>query len=77
MYQGQNYFGEINNGLMSLNTIGKIANNYWVEIPQHFANVHLDTFVILPNHIHGIIIIHRRDVAMQRPYQPRRGLLKL
>ncbi len=50
-------FGEIVEGEMILNTYGKIAQKCWLDIPKHFPNVELDEFVIMPNHIHGIIII--------------------
>lgn len=39
------------------NKIKNIAEKCWLEIPRHFKNTRLDTFVIMPNHIHGIIII--------------------
>ena len=50
---------------MVLSPIGKIAQEYWVEIPDHFKHIELDEFVVMPNHIHGIIIINdnRRDTA--------------
>ena len=50
---------------MILNEIGKTAEGFWKEIPNHFQNVELDYFIIMPNHLHGIIIINctRRDVA--------------
>lgn len=53
----QNYFGEIADGKMKLNEIGKIAYKYWLEIPLHFNNAKIDEFVVMPNHIHGIIIL--------------------
>ena len=48
---------EIINNEMYLNDIGKIANDKWSEIPQHFQNILLGEFVVMPNHVHGIIII--------------------
>ena len=54
------YFGEIENGNLLLNEIGLIAHNYWAEIPQHFDHVSLDEFVIMPDHIHGIICIDEK-----------------
>ncbi len=51
------YFGEIENGNLLLNDIGLLAQKFWAEIPQHFSHVSLDEFVIMPNHIHGIICI--------------------
>jgi len=58
-------FGKINDGKMLFNDIGSIANKFWAEIPVHFPNVELDEFVIMPNHVHGIVVIlhSRRDVA--------------
>ncbi|MBI4650145.1 hypothetical protein HY745_02450, partial [Candidatus Desantisbacteria bacterium] len=49
----EHYFGEIG----EITTIGKIAQKYWLEIPNHFPFVILNEFVIMPNHIHGILII--------------------
>ena len=50
-------FGEIENETMILNQYGNIAKYKWTEIPYHYENVDIDIFVIMPNHIHGIIII--------------------
>lgn len=52
-------FGKIIEDKMNLNRIGKIAKQYWLEIPKHFPNTSLDEFVVIPNHIHGIIIINK------------------
>ena len=51
------YFGKIVNKKMVLNKMGKIVNKYWYEIPDHFPSVVLDEFVVMPNHVHGIIHI--------------------
>jgi len=56
-------FGEIKDNQMFLNEFGEIAKDVWLEIPNHFPNVELDEFVIMPNHIHGIIIIQNADVG--------------
>lgn len=53
------YFGRIENGKMILNEFGKIAENCWKDIPKHFSNTELDYYIIMPNHIHGIIIINK------------------
>ena len=42
---------------MNLSEIGKIARFFWDDIPQHYPFVKLDTFVVMPDHVHGIIII--------------------
>jgi REP element-mobilizing transposase RayT len=51
-------FGEILNGEMRLNEFGKIAHQCWLEMPHHFPHVQLDEFVIMPDHIHGIIVLN-------------------
>ncbi len=53
----KNFFGRIENWKMVLNDVGKIAEKYWKEIPKHYENVQLGAFVIMPNHIHGLIEI--------------------
>jgi len=53
------WFGNVINGKMYLSEIGQIASQMWYEIPVHFPFIGLDTFVVMPNHIHGIIIINR------------------
>jgi len=40
-----------------LNDAGEIARRCWEDIPDHFPFVELDAFVIMPNHVHGIIVI--------------------
>lgn len=48
-------FGKVVEGEMILNDAGKIAEQCWLEIPEHFTNVVLHEFVIMPNHVHGIV----------------------
>jgi len=45
------------NGEMVMNEMGEIVKQCWMDIPQHFAHAMLDEFVVMPNHIHGIIVI--------------------
>ena len=50
-------FGEVVDDEMILNDLGKVAEECWQNIPQHYPQVRLDGFVIMPNHMHGIIVI--------------------
>ena len=50
-------FGEIKNGEMRLNECGETVAKCWDAMPDHFHHVELDEFVIMPNHIHAIIVI--------------------
>lgn len=42
---------------MDLSEQGKLTNQFWFEIPDHFLFLFLEEFVVMPNHNHGIIII--------------------
>ena len=53
----QHRFGTIRNGIMHLNDEGQIARQCWLAIPDHFPHVELDAFIIMPNHMHGIVVI--------------------
>jgi REP element-mobilizing transposase RayT len=55
----EHYFGNIINAKMHLSPIGEWANDCWVKIPTHFSHFHLDEFVVMPNHVHGIVIIEK------------------
>jgi putative transposase len=58
--QGRNhFFGEILEGKMILNELGKIAHSIWEQIPMQFEFIRLENFVVMPNHIHGILIIDK------------------
>lgn len=50
-------FGYIQNEFVCVSDIGAVAHQYWQDIPNHFPNVSLDTFVVMPDHVHGIIHI--------------------
>jgi putative transposase len=50
-------FGEIDNDRMRLSSLGEIIRLSWFDLPKHYSNVELDVFVIMPNHIHGIIFL--------------------
>jgi len=57
----ENYFGEILKQKMQLSPTGVIADILWYEIKHHSKNIELDAFVVMPNHIHGIIILTKND----------------
>ena len=56
------FFGKIINQEMQLSEIGKLAEKYWLEIPEHFPFVELGNFVVMPNHFHGILIIDKPNI---------------
>ena len=52
------YFGDIVNGKMILSETGEIAQSMWYEIPKHSPVAQLGAFVVMPDHVHGILIIN-------------------
>lgn len=57
----KHFFGEIIDNKMVLSETGKFAEKFWNEIPAHFAYASLDAFVVMPNHIHGILVINQSN----------------
>ena len=51
-------FGEVVDGEMTMNDTGSIATVIWESLPDRFPLVDLDAFVVMPNHIHGIVVIN-------------------
>jgi REP element-mobilizing transposase RayT len=48
---------------MQLSVMGQIADQCWQAIPDHFPNVLLDEYIIMPNHMHAIVIINKTQAA--------------
>ena len=63
-------FGEMINDQMHLNQPGRMILSIWDELPQHYAGVDIDAFVIMPNHIHGIIVLIDSNARPQEVLQP-------
>lgn len=60
-------FGKIVNGETTLSHYGEIVQKWWSEIPVHFPDVETGAFIIMPNHIHGIILIEDRRGTVPVP----------
>lgn len=56
-YQRQSWFGDVVNGEMHCNRLGYITHRFWQALPRRFPHIQLDAFVVMPNHLHGILII--------------------
>jgi REP element-mobilizing transposase RayT len=56
-WQRECLFGEAVPGELRLNRAGEIVRECWDALPDHFPNVELDEFIVMPNHIHGIIVL--------------------
>jgi putative transposase len=65
-------FGEVVKNTMRLSQIGEIARECWEEIPQHFSNAQIDQHIIMPNHVHGIVIL-KKSLVGTRHAEPSQG----
>ena len=65
----QAMFGQIKHGAMMLNPYGEQAERAWNEIPKHFPAVELDAFIVMPNHVHGILLIDGERARHASPLQ--------
>ncbi len=59
----EHFFGEIVKEKMDLSPVGVMADVFWHEIPHHARFVELGDFVVMPNHIHGILIIDKPEIV--------------
>ena len=60
---GECLLGQIIDGEMQLNEWGQVASHYWKRIPHHSDHVQLDAWIVMPNHLHGVIVIAGRGEA--------------
>ncbi|WP_461640387.1 transposase [Labilibaculum euxinus] len=63
-YKKQLFFGSITDQKMELSEIGKLAHQFWCGIPDHFPFAKLHAFVVMPNHVHGIIEIFNSEETL-------------
>jgi REP element-mobilizing transposase RayT len=65
--------GEVSEqGGILLTRVGQIVRDAWEQIPAHFPAVRLDAYVIMPNHLHGLVVITREPVGAQHTCPDRR-----
>lgn len=62
------FFGEVIDGEMHLSKAGEMARDVWETIPNRFPHMELDHFVVMPNHLHGIIIITEEAAALNKKH---------
>ena len=57
--------GAIEDGLLVLSPAGQTVYDVWSGIPTRFAGIEIDAFVVMPNHIHGIVVIGTKSPSVQ------------
>jgi REP element-mobilizing transposase RayT len=68
-HERSDFFGEVVEDVMRLNHAGKIAGAEWQRLATRFPNLRLDAYIIMPNHLHGILIITEQPLEA-RPITP-------
>ena len=61
-HKKEHLFGKVVDGIVQLSPVGEVVQEEWLKIPTNFSNVALDAFVIMPNHLHGIVVITDSEV---------------
>src|SRR5438270_2567195 len=59
--QKKPYFGRVVNATVNLSSVGKYVDACWKEVPEHHLHVEIDEFMVMPNHMHAIVIIGGPD----------------
>ena len=67
-YQREGLFGEVLAGEMQLNRFGRMVRSHWLNLPKYHCHLRLDEFVVMPNHIHGILTLI--DDSAKDSYNP-------
>ena len=63
-------FGNVHNRQMVLNDMGGMIGKVWNELPEHYQHVELDAFIIMPNHVHGIIVLRPDPIIVGAGFKP-------
>ncbi len=66
-------FGEIVGDEMAPNEAGRMIDAWWRRIPEKFPSCNADAFVVMPNHLHGVIVIDHDTVGADPRVRPRHG----
>jgi putative transposase len=70
--QNEESLGRINEGKITLSPTGETVKKCWLEIPDHFTWIRLDEFIIMPDHMHGILVILQNPMNASLRSQPSR-----
>jgi len=72
-YNKSHLFGKVENDQMLLNDAGKIARDEWFKTPEIRPNIALAEFIVMPNHVHGIVVVKYSEENAQSTIQRLNG----
>lgn len=58
-YHRAQFFGRIEGAQMHLNALGRIVRHCWYSLRERFPSIELDAFIVMPNHIHGVVVLYK------------------
>ena len=64
------FLGDVVDGEVRLSEFGRLANSVWLELPRHYPHVRLDAWVVMPNHVHGIVMLKLTDDVVGAGLKP-------
>ena len=62
--------GDVVDGRVRLSEFGRLAHSVWSELPRHYSHVRLDAWVVMPNHVHGIVMLEPSDDVVGAGLKP-------
>ena len=68
-HNGEPLFGEVIDGVMHPNRFGRIGQVCWSDLPRHYPHVVLDEFVVMPTHVHQIIVLTGDPIPAAPPHR--------
>jgi putative transposase len=66
-YRRGHVFGTVTHRTVVHNPLGRIVYATWLSLPEHYAHVHLDAFVVMPDHVHGVLTFNGTNVGTDDP----------
>lgn len=62
-YQKQCLLGQVSGNQVSLTLAGQVVARCWEALPRHFHNLEIDQFIVMPNHLHGVLMLQAHDTS--------------
>src|SRR5262249_29483559 len=67
------HFGAIEDGEMYLTPVGEMVQRVWMDLPKYHPRIGLDEFIVMPNHVHGIVVLKPESMTLRAGIEPRAG----
>ena len=63
-------FGHVSHGAMHVNAAGRVVERVWDGLPEHYSHLELDVFVVMPDHVHGVIVLADEPLPAELEFSP-------